>query len=95
MIKQDSSQTIWFYVYNNLKVYFQGGDNTNDIGPLKTFFIGGWVGVASVFGNTLVDVVKTRMQVCFFLNQIVQIFPIGFNAFQNFVVKGWGKGESF
>ena len=31
---------------------------------MKTFLIGGIAGAASVFGNTPVDVVKTRMQVC-------------------------------
>lgn len=66
IIKQGSNQAIRFYVYNNLKAHFQGGDNTKDIGPLKTFFIGGWAGAASVFGNTPVDVVKTRMQVWIF-----------------------------
>ena len=30
---------------------------------MKTFCIGGLAGAASVFGNTPVDVVKTRMQV--------------------------------
>ena len=35
-----------------------------DIGNLKTFLIGGVAGAASVFGNTPIDVVKTRMQVC-------------------------------
>ena len=56
---------IRFFVYSNLKSYFQGGDPTKDIGSLRTFFIGGVAGAASVFGNTPVDVVKTRMQVCY------------------------------
>lgn len=54
---------IRFFVYNNLKSYLQGGDNTVEIGAVKTFCIGGIAGAASVFGNTPVDVVKTRMQV--------------------------------
>lgn len=32
---------------------------------VRTFLIGGVAGAASVFGNTPVDVVKTRMQVHF------------------------------
>ena len=35
-----------------------------DIGNIRTFLIGGVAGAASVFGNTPIDVVKTRMQVC-------------------------------
>ena len=54
---------IRFFVYNNLKSYLQGGDPSKDIGSIKTFIIGGIAGAASVFGNTPVDVVKTRMQV--------------------------------
>ena len=54
---------IRFFVYNNLKLYLQGGDRTKDIGAIKTFLIGGLAGAASVFGNTPIDVVKTRMQV--------------------------------
>lgn len=55
---------IRFFVYSNLKNYLQGGDPSIDIGSIKTFCIGGVAGAASVFGNTPVDVVKTRMQVC-------------------------------
>ena len=34
-----------------------------EIGVVRTFFIGGLAGAASVFGNTPIDVIKTRMQV--------------------------------
>lgn len=54
---------IRFFVYSNLKNYLQGGDPSKDIGSIRTFIIGGIAGAASVFGNTPVDVVKTRMQV--------------------------------
>jgi len=50
-------------VYNNLKSWLQDGDNSKEIGMVRTFMIGGIAGAASVFGNTPVDVVKTRMQV--------------------------------
>ena len=62
IIKQGTNQAIRFFVYTNLKRYLQGGDNSKDIGNIRTFFIGGIAGAASVFGNTPVDVVKTRMQ---------------------------------
>lgn len=64
VIKQGTNQMIRFFVYTNLKSYLQGGDPSKDIGSIKTFIIGGIAGAASVFGNTPVDVVKTRMQVC-------------------------------
>ena len=54
---------IRFFVYSNLKNYLQDGDPSKDIGSIRTFIIGGIAGAASVFGNTPVDVVKTRMQV--------------------------------
>ena len=63
VIKQGSNQAIRFFVYNNLKLWLQEGDNTKEIGMIKTFMIGGVAGAASVFGNTPVDVIKTRMQV--------------------------------
>lgn len=62
VIKQGTNQMIRFFVYSNLKNYLQGGDPSVDIGSIKTFCIGGVAGAASVFGNTPVDVVKTRMQ---------------------------------
>ncbi len=64
ILKQGSNQAIRFFVYSNLKRYFQEGDNSKDIGNLRTFLIGGVAGATSVFGNTPIDVVKTRMQVC-------------------------------
>ena len=65
IIKQGSNQAIRFFVYTSIKKWLQDGDNTKDIGSVKTFITGGIAGAASVFGNTPVDVVKTRMQVCF------------------------------
>lgn len=62
IIKQGSNQAIRFFVFNNLKSSFQGGDNTVEIGMARTFLCGGVAGAASVFGNTPIDVIKTRMQ---------------------------------
>jgi len=63
ILKQGSNQAIRFFVYTSLKKYLQGGDNSKEIGSLWTFCSGGVAGAASVFGNTPIDVVKTRMQV--------------------------------
>lgn len=67
IIKQGTNQMIRFFVYSNLKNWLQEGDPTKDIGSIRTFIIGGIAGAASVFGNTPVDVVKTRMQVTILL----------------------------
>lgn len=71
MVKQGTNQMIRFFVYSNLKSWFQGGDNSKDIGAARTFLIGGIAGAASVFGNTPVDVVKTRMQVSFKQDKLI------------------------
>ena len=63
MVKQGSNQAIRFSVFNYLKNWLQDGDKSKDIGSIRTFLIGNVAGAASVFGNTPVDVVKTRMQV--------------------------------
>ena len=64
---------IRFFVYENLKHWFQGDDHNKDIGFIRTALSGATAGAASVFGNTPVDVVKTRMQVCRFL-VLVRLF---------------------
>lgn len=41
----------------------QGDDPNKAINPLMTGLFGAIAGAASVFGNTPIDVIKTRMQV--------------------------------
>ena len=63
ILKQSTNQMIRFFVFENLKHWIQGDDFNKDIGVLKTALCGATAGAASVFGNTPIDVVKTRMQV--------------------------------
>ena len=73
MLKQGTNQMIRFFVYSNLKSWLQEGDNSKDIGAIRTFLIGGVAGAASVFGNTPIDVVKTRMQVSYCIGEIILV----------------------
>lgn len=65
IMKQGSNQAIRFYVVETLKDMYRGGDNSVAVPKLVTGLFGGIAGTASVFGNTPIDVVKTRMQVRF------------------------------
>lgn len=47
----------------SLWIFFLGDDPNRDMHPLVTALFGATAGAASVFGNTPLDVVKTRMQV--------------------------------
>ena len=73
VLKQGTNQMIRFFVFTTLRNWVQGDDPSKDIGSVKTFCIGGVAGAASVFGNTPIDVVKTRMQVrkCGYLLEVM------------------------
>ncbi|XP_076048598.1 mitochondrial citrate transporter scheggia isoform X1 [Oratosquilla oratoria] len=62
IMKQGSNQAIRFYVMETCKDWYRGGDNTKNVPKLVVGTFGAIAGAASVFGNTPIDVVKTRMQ---------------------------------
>lgn len=62
IIKQGSNQAIRFYVMETLREWYKGGDKNKECPKLLVGAFGAIAGAASVYGNTPIDVVKTRMQ---------------------------------
>lgn len=62
ILKQGSNQAIRFYTMETLKDLYKDGDNSKQVPKLVVGAFGAVAGAASVFGNTPIDVVKTRMQ---------------------------------
>jgi solute carrier family 25 citrate transporter 1 len=62
MAKQGSNQAIRFFVMETCKDLYRGGDNNVSISKPVVGVFGALAGAASVYGNTPIDVVKTRMQ---------------------------------
>lgn len=62
ILKQGSNQAIRFYVMESLKDLYKGDDPNKNVPKVVVGAFGAVAGAASVFGNTPIDVVKTRMQ---------------------------------
>lgn len=62
ILKQGSNQAIRFFVMESLKDLYMGDDRSKPVPKLVVGGFGVIAGAASVFGNTPIDVVKTRMQ---------------------------------
>ncbi|XP_064651675.1 tricarboxylate transport protein, mitochondrial-like [Lineus longissimus] len=62
MMKQGSNQMIRFYVVESLKDVYKKGDKDKPVPKLLTGCFGAVAGACSVYGNTPIDVIKTRMQ---------------------------------
>ncbi len=62
IMKQGSNQAIRFFVMETLKDWYRGGDPNKKVNKLVVGGFGAIAGAASVFGNTPIDVIKTRMQ---------------------------------
>jgi len=62
ILKQGTNQMIRFYVMETCKDKYRKGDPNASVPKLVVGAFGALAGAASVFGNTPIDVVKTRMQ---------------------------------
>ncbi|XP_056662924.1 tricarboxylate transport protein, mitochondrial-like isoform X1 [Monodelphis domestica] len=62
IIKQGSNQAIRFFTMTSLRNWYLDDNPQKKMNPFITALFGIAAGAASVFGNTPVDVVKTRMQ---------------------------------
>lgn len=65
ILKQGTNQAMRFFVMETLKDKYRGGDPNVKVPTLLTGLFGAIAGAVSVFGNTPIDVIKTRMQVSF------------------------------
>ena len=62
-MKQGSNQAIRFFIMESCKNWYREGDPDKKIPMLWVGIFGAFAGACSVYGNTPVDVIKTRLQV--------------------------------
>lgn len=62
LLKQSTNQMIRFAVLNTLKNWYKGDDPDKKVPIWVVGLFGAVAGAASVFGNTPIDVIKTKMQ---------------------------------
>jgi solute carrier family 25 citrate transporter 1 len=62
ILKQGSNQAMRFYVVETCKEWYQGGDPKKHVPKYMVGIFGAFAGLVSVYGNTPLDMVKTRMQ---------------------------------
>jgi solute carrier family 25 citrate transporter 1 len=63
ILKQGSNQAIRFFVMETLKNWYRDGDPKKPVPLYVVGAFGALAGACSVFGNTPIDVIKTRLQV--------------------------------
>jgi len=60
ILKQGSNQAIRFFVMESCKDWYREGDPKQSVPKWVVGLFGGFAGACSVFGNTPLDVIKTR-----------------------------------
>lgn len=91
IIKQGSNQAIRFFIVESLKEWYKGGDTSKKVPMLYTGLFGGIAGACSVFGNTPVDVIKTRLQ-GLDAHKYKNTFDCAVKIFKNEGLKAFYKG---
>jgi len=91
IMKQGSNQAIRFFVVESLKEMYRGEDSSKPVPKLLTGVFGGIAGACSVFGNTPIDVVKTRMQ-GLDASQYKNTADCAYKIFKNEGPRGFYKG---